>query len=136
LNWEPRAGASDATIRRLEHELADYLLFVGEIPPAAALNPVPGFAKSLEARTPKDRLGRSFGQLDANNRLMRYPCSYMIYSEAFDALPPTIKQAVYARMVDVLGSDVPRALGTVRVTADDRRAVLEILRETKPDFPN
>src|SRR5207249_2605644 len=84
LNWESRAGASDATIRRLENELADYLLFVGEIPPAAALNPMAGFAKSLDARTPKDHLGRSFAQLDANNRLMRYPCSYMIYSEAFD----------------------------------------------------
>jgi hypothetical protein len=135
LNWESRAGASDATIHRLEHELADYLLFVGEIPPAAALNPVPGFAKSLDARTPKDHLGRSFGQLDANNRLMKYPCSYMIYSEAFDGLPLAIRQAVYTRMVDVLSSDAPRALGTARVTTADRRAVLEILRETKSDFP-
>jgi len=135
LNWESRAGAADATIRRLTNELADYLLFVGEIPPAAALNPMAGFAKSLEARTPKDHLGRSFGQLDANNRLMRYPCSYMIYSEAFDGLPAAIKQAVYARMLDVLSSDAPRALGTARVTAVDRQAVLEILRETKADFP-
>ncbi len=135
LNWEARAGATDQTIRRLTNELADYLLFVGEIPPSAALNPVPGFAKSLEARTPKDHLGRSFAQLDANDRLMRYPCSYMIYSEAFDGLPLAIKRAVYTRMVDVLSSDAPRALGTARVTADDRRAVLEILRETKSDFP-
>jgi hypothetical protein len=67
---------------------------------------------------------------------MRYPCSYMIDSEAFDGLPPAIKQAVYARMVDVLSSDAPRALGAARVTADDRRAVLEILHETKKDFPN
>src|SRR5438132_8917491 len=112
LNWESRAGASDVMIRRLGHELADYLLFIGEIPPAAALNPMPGFAKSLDARTPEDHLGRSFAQLDANNRLMRYPCSYMIYSEAFDGLPLAIKPAVYARMVDVLSSDAPRALGT------------------------
>ena len=97
---------------------------------------MPGFAKNLESRTPKDHLGRSFGQLDANNRLLRYPCSYMIYSEAFDALTSAIKQAVYARMVDVLSSDAPRALGTARVTADDRRAVFEILRATKKDFPN
>ena len=55
--------------------------------------------------------------------------------EAFDGLPVAIKQAVYTRMVDVLSSDAPRALGTARVSALDRRAVLEILRDTKPDFP-
>src|SRR5262249_36126554 len=135
LNWESRAGAAETTLRRLERELADYLLFVGEVPPSAALTPVPGFAKSLETRAPKDRLGRSFGQPDATNRLRRYRCSYMFYSEAFEGLPAAIRQAVYARMLDVLSSDAPRALGTSRVTADDRRAVLEILRETKSDFP-
>jgi hypothetical protein len=136
LNWETRAGAADATMRRLEAELADYLLFVGEVPPSAALTPPSGFVKSLEARTPKDRLGRSFGQIDAANRLLRYPCSYMVYSQAFDGLPEGVRQAVYQRMVDVLSSDAPRAPGTARVTAEDRRAVLEILRDTKPDFPH
>ena len=135
LNWESRVAAPDATMRRLERELADYLLFVGEVPPSAALTPPSGFSRSLEVRTPKDHLGRSFAQIDAADRLLRYPCSYMIYSQAFDGLPAEIKQAVYRRMLDVLSNDAPRAPGTAHVTADDRRAVLEILRETKADFP-
>jgi hypothetical protein len=141
LNWESRvassgehASGSQDAIRRLVNELADYLLFVGEAPASVPLTPRPGFAESLESRTPKDRRGRSFGQLDLVRRLLRYPCSYMVYSAAFDGLPPSVKEAVYRRMLDILsGTDARPAYA--RLTADDRRAVLEILRDTKPDFP-
>src|SRR6185436_16942061 len=98
LNWESRiasrdgrAGA-DGAVRRLANELADYLLFAGEVPPTVALLPRPGFAEHLESATPKDRRGRSFGQLDADRRLLRYPCSYMVYSEAFDGLPQEVRE--------------------------------------------
>jgi hypothetical protein len=141
LNWESRvvssrehASGSNGALRGLANELAEYLLFVGEVPPSVPLTPRPGFAEHLESRTPKDRHGRSLGQLDLANRLMRYPCSYMVYSEAFDGLSPAVKEAVYARMIDLLsGNDArPRY---ARISAADRRAVLEILRETKPGFP-
>jgi len=141
LNWESRvassdgrASASDGTLRGLVNELADYLLFVGEARPSVPVTPRPGFAARLESRTPKDRHGRSLGQLDLVNRLLRYPCSYMVYSEAFDGLSPAVKEAVYRRMLDRLSGNDARA-EYARPTADDRRAVLEILRSTKPDFP-
>ena len=138
LNWESRVAPGDGelggTRRRLVNELADYLLFVGEVPPSVALLPWPGFAEHLEARTPKDHRGRSFGQLDLVNRLLRYPCSYMVYSEAFDGLSKVVKDAVYRRILDVMsGNDVRTEYA--RHSADDRRAILEILRDTKPDFP-
>jgi hypothetical protein len=41
---------------------------------------------------------------------------------------------VYRRMLDVLSGHDARA-ARVRQTTDDRQAVLEILRDTKPDFP-
>jgi hypothetical protein len=139
LNWESRVASSngdaaDGTLRRLVDELADYLLFAGEAPPLAPLTPRPGFAASLESKTPRDHRGRSFGQLDMVNRLLRYPCSYMLYSEAFDGLSPAVKKAVYGRMLDVLSRNDPHA-NDAHLTADDRRAILEILRETRPDFP-
>jgi hypothetical protein len=132
LNWESRL--LPGAVPPLAGELADYLLFAGEAPPSAPLTPRPEFAASLESKVPRDHLGRSFGQLDLVTRLLRYPCSYMVYSDAFDALPPTVKQAVYARMLDVLSRQEPDA-ARARATADDRRAIVEILRETKPDFP-
>jgi hypothetical protein len=66
--------------------------------------------------------------------MLRYPCSYMIYAEAFDGLPPAVKQAIYQQMIEMLSTDTPRAINPAR-TAEDRRAVLEILRDTKPGFP-
>ena len=101
LNWESRvasshdrASVSGGALRGLVNELAEYLLFVAEAPPSVPLTPRPGFAERLESRTPKDRHGRSCGQLDLVNRLMRYPCSYMVYSAAFEGLPPAVKEAV------------------------------------------
>src|SRR3954470_15477974 len=142
LNWESRvsasegeAGSSEVGLRPLVNELADYLLFAAGAPPRAARPPPAAFGASLEARTPKDRRGRSFGQLDMVNRMLRYPCSYMVYSEAFEALPKPVKQAVYRRMLDRLSSHDTGA-GHLRVSADDRRAIIEILRDTKPDFPS
>jgi hypothetical protein len=143
LNWESRVASSDGrstrldgTLRPLVNELADYLLFAGEAPPSVPLTARAGFAEHLESRTPKDRRGRSFGQLDLVNRLLRYPCSYMVYSEAFDGLPPAVKEAVYRRILDRLSApDGHLHAEFARVSSDDRRAILEILRDTKPDFP-
>jgi hypothetical protein len=140
LNWESRVASgthptagSDGTVRRLVNEFADYLLFINEAPPLVPLTSRAGFAAHLESRTPKDRHGRSFGQLDLVKRLLRYPCSYMVYSEAFDGLMPAVKQAVYGRMVEILAGGDEHA--AARLSADDRRAILDILRDTKRDFP-
>jgi hypothetical protein len=58
----------------------------------------------------------------------------MIYSDAFNGLPAPVKDAVYRRMFDILSSRItgpPYA----HLSADDRRAIREILRETKRDLP-
>jgi hypothetical protein len=139
LNWESRVAADQKTpsteVIALVNELADYLLYVGEMPPLVQLVPLPGFAEHLEARTPKDRQGRSLAQLDLDRRLMRYPCSYMVYSPAFDGLPRSTKDAVYRRMLDILSGHDNRPK-YARLSADDRGAVLDILHDTKPDFPS
>ena len=61
---------------------------------------------------------------------MRYRCSYMIYSPAFDALPGAAKTAVYQRMWEILKGAVKSPLGV-----EERRAIVEILRATKPGLP-
>jgi hypothetical protein len=141
LEWESRvvaaggrAGTADGSLTSLEIELADYLLFDGEAPPSVALEARPGFAEHFAAAFPKDRRGRSLAELDLVRRLARYPCSYMVYSPAFDALRPEVRQAVYQRMIETLTrSDRRNERG--RASAEDRRAVLDILGDTKPDFP-
>jgi len=141
LNWESRVAASggrlevtEGPLRNRVNQLADYLLFVVEAPPTVALSPPSGFVASLRASVPRDRLGRSFGQLDLDKRLLRYPCSYMVYSEAFDGLSPAVKEAVYRRIFDILlGRDAQRRYANL--SPADRAAIVEILRDTKPDLP-
>jgi hypothetical protein len=65
-------------------------------------------------------------------RLFRYPCSYLIESAQFDALPGPMRQYVDRRLRDVLTGDNQSA-EFAHLSAEDRRAILEILRETHPE---
>ncbi len=92
------------------------------------------FAKEFTARGPKDKKGRSLRDFDLATRLFRYPCSYQIYSEAFDAMPEEVREHVLKRLFDVLtGRDEDKAFS--HLTNESKRAILEIVRETKPNLP-
>ena len=58
----------------------------------------------------------------------------MIYSEAFDGMPDDVRDRVYRRVFDVL-TGIDQSDKFKRLSAEDRRAVLEILRDTKPGLP-
>jgi hypothetical protein len=58
----------------------------------------------------------------------------MIYAPAFDALPALAREAVYARMWQVL-SGADRAPRYARLPRTERQAIVEILRDTKPALP-
>ena len=142
LNWETRvafaAGAADfsrGTLREVVDEIADYFLFVDEAPPPAKLTPRAGFADRFSAQGQRDRQGRSLRELNLETRLLRYPCSYMIETEAFDHLPAPARQAVYERMWVIL-SGRDRATKYGHLSPADRQAVIEILRDIKPDLPD
>ena len=92
-----------------------------------------GFTRQFPLQGIRDKRGRSLRDFDLITRLFRYPCSYLIYSEAFDALPPLAKDYVYRRLWEVLkGEDQSKPFANL--DALSRTAILEVLRETKPDF--
>jgi len=66
---------------------------------------------------------------------MKYPCSYLIYSPAFDALPPGAKDPIYRRLWHVLSGQEPDARYRSALSLADRQAIVEILRDTKTDLP-
>jgi hypothetical protein len=141
LGWEARILAHegrdhDAAVQALRPTVAavvDYALFVDAAPVTGVVG-TSGFAGTFSAGGPRDSQGRSLRELDLDGRLFRYPCSYLIYSPGFTGLPATARAAVLDRLGQVLsGADPdPRY---ARLTADDRRAVVEILRDTLPDLP-
>jgi hypothetical protein len=133
---EGRLNVASGPLRDGINELVDYLLFVEEQPVTAAIKGTSAFAETFATQGPADKRGRSLRQLDLEHRLMRYPCSYMIYSAAFVALPDSVRHAIYGRMHEILsGRDASSKYA--RLPEDDRRAVMEILRDTLQDrvFP-
>jgi hypothetical protein len=123
-------------MRAIAREVVDYLLFVDEAPLADAIRGSSGFAERFSESGPRDSKGRSLHELDLRRRLMKYPCSYLIYSPAFDALPPAIKEPIFERLWQVLsGQDAdPKYRATLSFA--DRAAIVEILRDTKQDLPS
>jgi hypothetical protein len=140
VGWEARMSTSGGTegisaaLNADIDDLAAYMLFAREAPLREPVEGVSSFARTFPEGGPRDHLGRSLREFDLQTRLFRYPLSFMIYSEAFDALPSAARAHVYGRLHDVL-SGADRSPEYARLTPGDRRAILEILRDTKKDLP-
>jgi hypothetical protein len=135
LGQQP-TGPTLTTVNRIKaacEPLVQALLFSGE----ASLGEMAGssdFVKHFESLGPRDHQGRSLGDFDLHARLFRYPCSYLIYSDSFDALPDAAREYVYRRLWEVLtGRDDAREFSHLRDS--DRDAIYDILRETKQGLP-
>jgi len=143
IGWQARrllrnGNAQDSQTSSLKasaEELVDYMLFVDEATLSNKIEGTSGFMEKFSAGGPSDSRGRSLRQFDLEHHLMRYPCSYMIYSDVFDALPSEAKGAVYQRMWLILSRAVADAK-YARLSPSGRQAVLEILRETKKGLPD
>jgi hypothetical protein len=135
---EPEDQIRDSTRRRIEsaaESLLKYTLFIDEALLEAPVKGAPAFAKEFQERGPRDHAGRSLREFDLTRRIFRYPCSFLIYSEAYDALPAVVRDRFYRRLWEVLtGADQTPLYG--RLTIADRKAIYEILLDTKPDLPD
>ncbi len=121
-------------LRSIAEGFLKYLLFTEETPLKARVKGTSGFAEQFAALGPKDSKGRSFRQFDLESRLFKYPCSFLIYSEAFDLLPKPMREHVLQRLHEILtGKDASPEFANI--PAETRQAILEILVETKPNLP-
>jgi hypothetical protein len=129
-----RFDSTNSRIRSAADRVLKGLLFCEETTLTDRVAGTTSFARDFAARGPKDATGQSLREFDLATRLFKYPCSYLIYSEAFDKMPAEVRDLVLKRLFDVLtGKDADKAFA--HLTAADRKAILEILRETKPNLP-
>jgi len=115
-------------------EVVDYLLFVDEAPLTSPIVGSTAYTERFAAEGPRDRRGRSLRDFDLKRRIFRYPCSYLVHTAQFNQLPQAARDAIFARMWQVL-SGQDRAPRYRRLTFEDRKAVVEILRDTRKDLP-
>ena len=145
IGWDARIalregkGVLDAPTRdRINGEIEEmvgYMLFADEEPLKQPVAGVSTFTKSFATRGPRDAKGRSLRDFDLQKRLFRYPLSYLVYSAAFDGMPEMVRSRVYERLYDVLtGKDKSQTFAGI--SPEDREAVLEIVRGTKPKLPD
>lgn len=132
----PIDTVSESTTRRINsasEALVRYMLFADEVELTAPICGTSKFAEQFVASAKSDHQGRSLRDLDLNHWLLKYPCSYLIYSDAFDRLPQPVMDYVKRRVTEVLTSPTAPA-GYERLSDAQRSAIAEILRDTKPGF--
>ena len=125
LSWEARIdslGSLDPGLASRIEEVARYMLFLDEVPLRERIRGVSSFTETFPKRGPRDRQGRSLRDFDLERRLFRYPLSYMVYSRQFDGLPTAVRERLGRRLYELS-------------PAEERREILDILRDTKPDLP-
>ena len=133
----PADYRSESTISRVKNAVEPLLKGMLCSEEVALTSPIAGtsdFAKQFATRGPRDGRGRSLRDLDLKTRTFKYPCSYLIYSQSFNALPPEAKAEFYSRLHEVL-SGQDESKGFARLSSADRRAIREILVATKKDLP-
>jgi len=111
-----------------------YLLFIDEAPLAAPVSGSEAFTRWYEQQGPRDAKGRSLHELDLKTRLLKYPCSPMIYSPSFANLPLRAKRHLYHRLWEILMSE-DKSPTFKTLSPATRQAIREIIISTQPDLP-
>ena len=133
----PEEFRSELTGRRINgvaDKLVKYMLYSGEFALESPVSGTSPFTEEFQKHGPRDSKGRSLRDLDLHTRLFKYPCSYLIYSDAFQSLPAEVKGVVLTKVHDVL-TGKNNSPEFAHLSTDDRQAILEILRETLPELP-
>ncbi|MEO7996300.1 MAG: hypothetical protein ABI852_02585 [Gemmatimonadaceae bacterium] len=109
------------------------MLFIGAAPIDGPMKGTSNYAAEFAQLGPRDSKGRSLRDFDLQTRLFKYPLSFLIYSRGFDELPEIARKAVYKRLYEIL-SGQERGDEFGQLPDAERKVLLEILTETKPEF--
>lgn len=134
---EPDGHLSDSTrrcIQRAAEDLVDQLLLKDEAPLRGPLGGTSRFAEVFQARGLRDAAGRSLRDLELEHRLFRLPCSYLVHSRAFAALPPELLAALWLDLSAIL-RNAEGARPMPQLGMDHRDAILAHLRDTLTILP-
>ncbi|MEO1997702.1 MAG: hypothetical protein ABGZ17_20765, partial [Planctomycetaceae bacterium] len=128
VGFEERLGSkSDA-----EDRLFRYLLFLDEWHWAEPFSGTSGYRRWFDSQGPRTDAGQSLRAFQLETRLFRHRFSYLVYSPLFAGLPPPVLTRLGNRWWDFLTDPRPQVSG---VPLDERRAIVQILRETRAAVP-
>lgn len=131
--WEEIKPGDQKRVQLMIEPLVRALFFHEAAPLGGRITGSSGFAERFSKGGPRDSKGRGLQELDLEKRLMRYPLSFLIYSEQFDALPQYALDYINSRIVEILRGTDTSGIGA-RLSAADRAAITQILIDTKPSL--
>eukprot|EP00752_Nemacystus_decipiens_P015057 g13413.t1 len=130
---EPFDPEKSETLQRVVRSNAErivrHMLYCDEV---VLTDPVSGsqrFINQFRANRKEDSQGRSLKDFDLQTRMFKNRCSYMVYSQAFDLLPPMLKDAVLSKLSNALQGNGDAAVYG-HLEPAERQAILAILQET------
>ena len=134
---EPFIPENNETLQRVisanAERIVKHLLFCDEVELTSPISGSEKYIEQFRANRKEDAQGRSLKDFDLQTRMFKYRCSYMVYSRAFELMPELLMEAVVAKLHGVLsGNEVDEAFA--HLGANERRAILSILRETTDLF--
>jgi hypothetical protein len=139
LNFEARIALQTyghlRYLRRPVDAFLRYLLFTEE---ASLPSPLPKdtpFAADFLKKAHRDSKGRSLRDLDLESRLFKYPCSFLIESDGFQKMPDPLRELLLRKLWEILTGQNHEP-DFANLSPGDRRAVLEILRDTLGNLPD
>lgn len=119
----------------LAGELVRYLLFADEAKfPEGGIRVDPQYREEFLADRRQASNGTSLKDLDLETRLFKHRCSYLIYSDVFQATPDLFRQHVYQLIGEAIQIEKPDP-DFAYLSDTEKKAIRDILRETLSDLP-
>jgi hypothetical protein len=129
----PLSETNERILQRLATKVLKEMLYVEEVPLPGGIEGTGSFQTAFEGGRKKSAGGRSLRDFRLYERLMKYRCSHLIYSEAFATLPGAIRTRILEQLHGILTkpADWP---DFAHLGEAERGHILAIVKETVPDL--
>lgn len=130
----PLSETNERILQRLATRVLKEMLCVEEVQLPGGIEGAGLFQGAFEEGRIKSEGGRSLRDFRLYERLMKYRCSHLIYSEAFTNLPEAIRSRILRQLHGILThpSDWPEF---AHLGDAERGHIFSIVKETVPDLP-
>lgn len=130
----PLSETNERILDRMAEKVLHEMLYVEEVELPGGVEGGAAFQKAFAKNAPKSHDGRSLKDFRLYGRLMKYRCSHLIYSSAFQDLPTEMRTRILDKLYEILTK--PASWPQFAHLGDsERNHIREILLETLPNLP-
>lgn len=129
---EPSYDSVKSVFASAVESVVDRMLFREAAPVPPGTTGSEAFRRAFANQGPRSKAGDSLRDFQLRDRVFANRCSYLIYSDAFTALPPQLKSRILDRLHAALRDDDPKGRYAY-LEREEKRRIFDILVETHPD---